>query len=127
MTACSIRLRCGLAKYIAEWDKLELVRSKHRLGAVWVCKCMKRFQGTVSEEKEPQSLVKRFVVVSCAVEQVWKRLNEYDRVQGTLHVFPVRARTGILYIYTYPEWNGFPTADEKFLVVPIFLKHLTKM
>jgi hypothetical protein len=75
---------------------------------------MKRFQGTVSEEKEPQSLVKRFVVVSCAVEQVWKRLNEYDRVQSTLHVFPVRARTRVsLYIYTYPEWDGFPAADEK--------------
>jgi hypothetical protein len=84
----------------------------------------------VSEEKEPQSLVKRFVVVSCAVERVWKRLNEYDRVQSTLHVFPVRTRTRVsLYIYTYPEWNGFPTADKKkFLVVPIFSpKLLTKM
>lgn len=68
----------------------------------------------MSEEKEPQSLVKRFVVVSCAVERVWKRLNEYDRVQSTLHVFPVRTRTRVsLYIYTYPEWDGFPAADEK--------------
>lgn len=82
----------------------------------------------MSEEKEPQSLVKRFVVVSCAVERVWKRLNEYARVQSTPHVFPVRARTRVsLYIHTYPEWDGFPAADEKLLVVPIFSpKPLTK-
>ena len=87
---------------------------------------MKRFQGTVPEEKEPQSLVKRFVVVLCVVEQVWKRLNEYDRVQSTLHVFPRQSKNqGIpIYLYPYPEWNGFPTGmTKKFLVVPIFFEN----
>ena len=79
---------------------------------------MKRFQGTVSEEKEPQSLVKRFVVVSCAVERVWKRLNEYDRAEHT-SCFPHQGRTRYPFMLYLPEWDGFPAADEKNFVVPI--------
>lgn len=90
---------------------------------------MKRFQGTVSEEKEPQSLVKRFVVVSYAVERVWKGLNEYARVQSTPHVFPVRAKTRVPHLYLYLPLNGmdFQRQAKKLLVVPIFSpKPLTK-
>lgn len=86
---------------------------------------MKRFQGTVSEEKEPQSLVKRFVVVSYAVERVWKGLNEYARVQSTPHVFPVRAKTRVPHLYLYLPLNGmdFQRQAKNFSSCRFFLRN----